>query len=95
MNNEKETPTEGFSVDDKEMYYIIVATRALRLMSNKKSRKALIAFLEKEEIIWDGDGKWDDKIQWNKPSLDVFRKIENKFTKRMERVGLKITPNKA
>ena len=95
MNNNKEKSSEQFSINDMDMYYIIVAVRALRLMSNKKSQKALFEFLKKSEVVWDGDGKWKERIQWNKPSMEVMRKIEAKFTNRLKTYGIDIIPPQA
>lgn len=71
------------SINEDEMRTIIRAMRMVRLYSKHKSAGALLDYLVKEEIIGSAKGK----LYWKNPELKLFKKVEDKFTKRLKELG--------
>ena len=71
-------------INEDEMRAIISVMRGMRLFSKHYTVEALLDYLIKEEIANRSEGK----LKWDKPMLDLFKSIEDKFKNRLTEHGL-------
>lgn len=71
------------SIDEDEMRTIVRAMRMVRLFSKHKTAASLLDYLFKEEMI----GSTQGKLYWKNPELKLFKKVEDKFAKRLKELG--------
>lgn len=71
------------SIDEDEMRTIVRAMRMVRLFSKHKTAASLLDYLFKEEMIGSAQGK----LYWKNPELKLFKKVEDKFAKRLKELG--------
>ncbi len=72
------------SLNEDEMQTIVRACRLVRLFSKHKTVASLMDYLLAEEIANRSEGK----LHWNKPDLDLFQQVEDKFKVRLKEHGI-------
>lgn len=77
---------EEFKIDSDEMQAVVEVMRGMRLFSKHKTVASLTEYLEKEEMCQRAEGK----LYWSKPMLKLFKRVEDKFKKRLNQHGIKV-----
>jgi hypothetical protein len=85
MKKETEDPGEPISITDDDMRIIVAMAKAIKAYSKNRTVSSLMKELQLEEICRKDDQD-KNQIIWEKPMIDLVKKVEKKFSTRLKQL---------